>query len=212
MKKNNSKSKKKKSISTGLLKTGAVVIALAMTLGAGLLKLSDTNNDEVLDAVNPTYVIEEPLDLPPEPVADIQVPEKKEREKQGLPVGGVFLYIGGWLISAFAWLLGKIMRPLAARTIGWIIFAAAVIGTIAFILKKAFPDLKLKDLIPTKTAVFAGLSIAAVIAVGELIIHLYGSDCSFIVQCFSLAAGLVIILLVFNVCSNIAMKFPLKEA
>lgn len=210
MKKN--KSKNKKSSGNSFIKVGALVIAVAMTLGAGALKLQEADNDEILDAVNPPYVVEEVMDLPPDPVVEVQVPVKKEREKQGISVGGILLYIGGWILSALAWLLGKIMGPLAARILGWIIFAAVVIGAIIFVLKKAFPDLKLKDLIPTKTAALAALSIAAVIAVGELIIHFYGSAYSFPVQCFAFIAGLVIVLLVFNVCSNIAMKLPLTEA
>lgn len=212
MKKKSRKSNIRKAAGTGFLKAGAIVIAIAMTLGAGVLKLSDVGDDEILDAVNPPYVIEDTLDLPPEPVVEADVPEKKEREKMGLSAGSILLYIGGWLVSALAWLLKKFMGPVAARVIGWIIFAAVVFGAIFFALKKAFPDLKLKDLIPTKTTVLACIAVAAVIALGELAIHFYGSGYSMPVQFFAMIGGLVIVLVVFNTCSNIAMKIPLREA
>ena len=207
-----SKKSSKKNSNNALLRAGAVVIALAMTLGAGALKLAGADDDEVFDAVNPPYVVEEALDLPPEPLVQTNVPEKKEREKQGLSVGSVLLYLGGWLVSALAWLLKKFMGPVAARIIGWVLFAAVVLGAIFFALKKAFPDLKLKDIIPAKTTVLACIAIAAVIALGELTIHFLGSEYSMPVQCFALIGGLIIVLLVFNACSNIAVKLPLKEA
>ena len=203
---------KKKSSNNILLKTGAVAIALVMAVGAGALKLSETGNDEMLEAVNPPYVIEESLDLPPKSFADADVPVKKEREKKGLSAGSIVLYLGGWIISALAWLLKKFMGPVAARILGWIIFAAVVLGVIFFALKKAFPDLRLKDIIPAKTTVLACISIAAVIALGELAIHFLGSEYSMPVQCFALIGGMLIVLFVFNACSNIAVKLPFKEA
>ena len=66
MKKKQNK-KHKKSSGNAVLRAGAVVIAIAMTLGAGVLRLSDSGKDEMLKAVKPSYVIEDTMDLPPEP-------------------------------------------------------------------------------------------------------------------------------------------------
>lgn len=212
MKKNKSKSKNKKNAGTGFLKAGAIVIAVAMTLTAGVLKLSDVSNDEKLDAVTPTYVVEETVELPPEPVIEVQMPEQKEREKKKISVDSILLYVGGWLISALSWLLGKFVGVAAARALGWILFVVVIIAAIIYALKKAFPDFSLKDIIPTRVGVIAVLAVAAVIAIGELVIHFYGSAYSLPIQCFALLGGMLIVLFVFNMCSNIALKLPLKDA
>lgn len=196
----------------GLLRTGALVIAVVMAVGASsVLHLNKPAEEELNEALEPSYTVEQVMDMPPEPVAEAPVEKKAERKKENISAGSIFMYVAGYAVSFLASLLGKFAGPIAARITSWVIFAAVVFGVLCYALKRAFPDVQLKQLLPAKSTALAFLAIAAVIAVCELINYLYGSGYSVFVSCLAFALGLVIILVFYSLCAAAATRLPVKE-
>lgn len=152
-----------------LKKMGSVAIALALICNAlVLIKDDPAQSEDALKNAEPAYVIEETVDEMPSPVdIIIEDEEDKKKQKQSISVKSIVSYVLGSLASFAVSLLGKLLTPIGAKILGWVIFAAAVFLAIVLALKKAFPDTPIKEILKPKNIAGISCSVLGVIALVE---------------------------------------------
>lgn len=196
--------KEKASLQDRIHKVGAAVLAVSLAVNvAGILLAPDQPDSAELNAaLTPSYVIEESVDIAPS-ADDAAVSDQEDEEKKHKKISAysIFAYIAGCIVSFVSSLLLTVLTPIATTVIGWAIFAAAVFGAIILGLKKAFPDVPLKELLSKKNVCIIGIFIAAVIALCEVFAY-YFRDYMIYFKIAAYIAGIIFVVYEFNKISS----------
>ena len=196
--------KDKGSFRDKMSKLSAAVLAVTLTVNvAGILLAPDQpDSAEINAALTPSYVIEESVDMAPSADdATVDDQEDEEKKQKKISAYSIFAYIAGCIVSFVSSLLLTVLTPIATTVIGWVIFAAAVFGAIIIGLKKAFPDVPLKELLTKKNVCIIGIFIAAVIALCEVFAYYY-RDYMIWFKIAAYAAGIIFVVYEYNKISN----------
>ncbi len=182
-------SKKKKAAAIA----AASVLALGLAAGAAVNSVNPEKALSERDLI-PPYVVEETVDLPPITDELILDDEKKEKVKKqsAFSFYSAFVYIVGGVVSLFSGLAGLFGVPVIGRILVWIVFAAVVYLAIIIAVKKAFPDIPLRELFSKKNAVLIGLLIVLLIAAAEVAMY-YGARFVLYIKLAVLIAGALIV-------------------
>ena len=191
------------------IEAAVLAVSLAVNVAGVLLSSDEPTNGELNAALTPSYVVEESVDLSPAVDDDATVDDQEDEEKKQKKISAysVFMYIAGCIVSFASSLLLSFLTPLATTVLGWVIFAAAVFGAIIIGLKKAFPDIPLKELLTKKNVCIIGIFIAAVIVICELLAY-YFRDYIIYVKIGAYVAGIIFVVYEFNhICEGISEKW-----
>ena len=187
--------KEKRTVKDRLTKAGAAVLAVSLAVNvAGVLLSSDEpTGSELNAALTPSYVVEESVDMAPSADdATVNDQEDEEKKQKKISAYSVFVYLFGSILSFAASLTLKLLTPLAMTVLGWVIFAAAVFLAIIIGLKKAFPDVPLRELLTGKNVFAILIFIAAIIVLCTLFDHYYHQYVIYI-KLFAFVCGLILV-------------------
>lgn len=153
-----------------LIKLGAVITTAALVVNiASLVHSKSIDMDRAQAALNAPAAVEEIVFVPPE--LDSGKKDDAEKEETARPVAGVLTYAIGAVLSFFARSALQIFSPVIGNIISWLIFAAAVFAAVIIAMKKAFPGVPLKELLPKKSLAAIFAATAALIAGYELAVY-----------------------------------------
>ncbi len=191
--------------SSPLKKLGSA--ALAIAVAANVISPANYKTPEItLDDIQPSYVIEETIDLPP--AADDELlltDEDKQKKSARISITSIFSFIASWLLGtiavAFPKLAAPVFTPLGTKIFSWALFALGIVLAIIIALKKAFPNTPLKEMLTGKRLLAILLLTAVIIAACEVALY-YLQKYVLVIKIVSLFLGLALIIIAYKKIKN----------
>jgi len=175
-----------------------VVSILANILGLAAFQKPQTEKEYVA----PPYVVEECIDLPPTS-NEIIVDDDKEKQPKSnrISILSLSYFIASWLIDTvmniFPHILSAVLTPLGVKALGWILFAGGIILSLIKALKKAFPDMPLKELLSKKRLIIILLLTVAIIIACEIALY-YLKKWMLVIKIAALILGMILLICTYQ--------------
>jgi len=184
---------------SGKLASAILIIAVI----ANLIGVAAYQNSPVeKEYIAPPYVVEECIDMPPS-YDEIVLEDDKEKQikPRRISIWSIASLVVSWIIDTvaniFPHVLSAVLTPLGVKVLGWGVFAAGIVVSLVSALKKAFPNVPLKELLSKKRVSIVLLLTAVIILLCEIALF-YFKKWMLVIKIAALILGLVLLISSFN--------------